>query len=602
MGRRAGRPDGAWARALRMALRSACAALPGRLGRLLAGPVGTLALLLASAAAAGPAPQPVSEPVSGPASGPVSGSPSAPADAPLPIELYADYECPFCARLAPVMARMEARYGGRIRVVYRHFPLDSHPGSLRAHEATAAAGDQGRLREMQALLYARPGRTDPRTLDDYVERLGLDRAAYAEALQSGRARAAVLQDLARGKALGVAGTPTLFVGDLKLVGAQSEATLGATIDRALAGAPRSPEVADNRSARGPPAGDPMTIRTDGAPVQGAPDGAIEIVEFTAFDCGYCARMAPALDRLLAQYPGQVRRVFKHFPLAATPGIPLAHRAALAAQAQDRFWALHRRLFALGPDPTRAALLTQAREAGLDAARFERDLEGLDPSPIDRDKAEGLALGVSATPTLFVQGRPIAGSRPYGDLVAAVEEALARGAAQCASADGSADPAQSVGPPQAPLAVTLFADLGSPLSADLSRRLIDLQASRPQGMRLSFKHFPMPYRRASLPAHRALAAAGVQGRFWEMAALIAGAPAALGPGPLRDYAARLGLDLAAFDRDRDSPSVAAGIARDVAEGKRRDVRGVPTLFVNGKRFDGLPSAAGWETLLAQAPPP
>src|SRR5262245_37061173 len=74
--------------------------------------------------------------------------------------------------------------------------------------------------------------------------------------------------------------------------------------------------------------------------QGGDTAAVTIVEFSDFECPFCARMPDVLKQIMDEYPDQIRLVFKHSPLPIHPNAPLAHEAALAAAAQGRFWEMH----------------------------------------------------------------------------------------------------------------------------------------------------------------------------------------------------------------------------------------------------------------------
>jgi protein-disulfide isomerase len=96
-------------------------------------------------------------------------------DAPVTVVEYGDFECPYCAAAAPVLRRLVAESGGRIRLVFRNFPLpDVHPHALTAALAAEAAGAQGAYWPMHELLFTKQDRLDDRSLEAYAEHLGLD--------------------------------------------------------------------------------------------------------------------------------------------------------------------------------------------------------------------------------------------------------------------------------------------------------------------------------------------------------------------------------------------------------------------------------------------
>jgi protein-disulfide isomerase len=137
-----------------------------------------------------------------------------------------------------------------------------------------------------------------------------------------------------------------------------------------------------------------------------PEGApIVIVEFADFECPACAAARPVVEDVFEQHPGQVRLVFKHFPLGMHPNAEKAARASVAAQKQNKFWELYGLLFenqtALSPDNVEKL----AEKAGLDLARFrqDRDSEAVADS-VAKDRKQGEALQLDSTPTLFINGR------------------------------------------------------------------------------------------------------------------------------------------------------------------------------------------------------
>ena len=122
---------------------------------------------------------------------------------------YGDFQCPYCRDAVPSIGRVLDRLDGRVRLVFRHFPVASrHPRAEEYAEAAEAAAAQGRFWEMHDLLFAE---TEPEPVA-LAQRLGLDVARFEEELRSGTHAAAVAEDRARGEADGVTGTPAFFVG------------------------------------------------------------------------------------------------------------------------------------------------------------------------------------------------------------------------------------------------------------------------------------------------------------------------------------------------------------------------------------------------------
>ena len=163
-----------------------------------------------------------------------------------------------------------------------------------------------------------------------------------------------------------------------------------------------------------------------SPVRGAPAAPVTIEEFSDFQCPFCARSVATVKQILDAYPGRVRWVFRHFPVFEShPDAPALHLVAIAAGEQGRFWEMHDFLFENRDHITRDEILSYARRLNLDMKRFEASLG--DRSLIARmetDYNEGVARGVQATPTFFINGRKVEGALPYPRFKQEVERALA----------------------------------------------------------------------------------------------------------------------------------------------------------------------------------
>lgn len=164
-----------------------------------------------------------------------------------------------------------------------------------------------------------------------------------------------------------------------------------------------------------------------SPTLGPPGAAVTIVEFADFACMYCARSASAFRRLLAAYPEQVRWVFKHFPLRGPRSDrDLAHLAAQAAAAQDKFWPMHALLFQHQRLQGRDDVGRFAAELNLDGEAFARAIRRPQTrSVIARDIDLGRHLNVTVTPTYFINGHRVIGTRSFPDLRRLVEEEMGR---------------------------------------------------------------------------------------------------------------------------------------------------------------------------------
>ena len=165
------------------------------------------------------------------------------------------------------------------------------------------------------------------------------------------------------------------------------------------------------------------IDITGAPVRGKADAPVTLVVFSDFECPWCAKLEPLLAQLLAANADTVRVVFKHLPLPMHPQAEPAALAAIAAQRQGRFWEMHDALFAV-QQWTPAAVTETATRIKLDMNRFQADLNSQETRmQLAKDKADAQAAEVAATPSVFVNGRPVR-ERSLPALQAMVNEALA----------------------------------------------------------------------------------------------------------------------------------------------------------------------------------
>ncbi len=149
------------------------------------------------------------------------GHASGPADAPITLIEFSDYECPFCRRAEPVVQQVLEEYAGKVRFVYRHYPLESiHPRARGAAEAAACAEEQGRFWEYHAQLFADNAGLAPAQLESYAGQASLDLPAFKACVAEHRSAKRVEADVAAGEAAGVTGTPAFFLNGIPLSGAQ----------------------------------------------------------------------------------------------------------------------------------------------------------------------------------------------------------------------------------------------------------------------------------------------------------------------------------------------------------------------------------------------
>jgi protein-disulfide isomerase len=169
------------------------------------------------------------------ATGPSIGA----ADAPVTIVAFSDYECPFCQKADPAVKQVLEAYKGKVRLVYREFPLPNHPHAQKASEAALCAHDQGKYWEMHDRLFENQHALGVEALKGYARDLALDGERFDHCLDSDAKRADVKAGLKAGEMAGVSGTPAFFVNGRLLSGAVPFERFKEVIDAELA-APRGP--------------------------------------------------------------------------------------------------------------------------------------------------------------------------------------------------------------------------------------------------------------------------------------------------------------------------------------------------------------------------
>ena len=156
-----------------------------------------------------------------------------PTNAPVTIVEFSDFQCPYCGREYPVIERLMKEYDGKLRLVFRHYPLDFHPFAQKAAEAGACAQDQGKFWELHDKMFSNQGKLAVADLKGYAKSLGMDGTKFDKCLDSGEKKALVDDDLKAGSAAGVNGTPAFFINGIFINGAQPYEHMKQAVDREL---------------------------------------------------------------------------------------------------------------------------------------------------------------------------------------------------------------------------------------------------------------------------------------------------------------------------------------------------------------------------------
>jgi protein-disulfide isomerase len=162
------------------------------------------------------------------------------------------------------------------------------------------------------------------------------------------------------------------------------------------------------------------------PVRGNPAAPITIVEFSDYQCPFCARVNPTLTKVLATYGDRVKIVFKDYPLPNHAEAPKAAEAAHCAGEQKKYWEMHDAMFANQRALGVPTLKQAARAIGLDGAAFDQCLDsGKFAATVRAGNELGEKMGVNSTPTLYINGRAVIGAMPFENFKSIIDEELSR---------------------------------------------------------------------------------------------------------------------------------------------------------------------------------
>lgn len=177
----------------------------------------------------------------------------------------------------------------------------------------------------------------------------------------------------------------------------------------------------------PPVVRRVKLDVGNAPFKGPSGAPVSIVKFEDFECPFCKTVQPTLAAVLKKYDGKVRVVHKDLPLEQIhPQAQLAAEAARCAGEQGRFWEYHDALYGNAPKFGAQELKTYAKNIGLNAAPFDQCLaSGKYKAAVQKDLSEGAQLGLTGTPTFFINGREISGALPVESFSAIIDEELAQ---------------------------------------------------------------------------------------------------------------------------------------------------------------------------------
>ncbi len=557
-------------------------------------------------------------------------------DALVTIVEFSDFTCGYCSKVLPTLDQIQTKYGDDVRLVFKVAPRNQ-AGRLPAM-AALAAHEQGKFWEMHDKLFAERGGFTRDNLVKWAGELGLDVAAFSTAIDEGEKRfgPAIAANGRLGGQIGARGTPHFFINGQRIRGAQPVANFEAVISAELAKAQKAVaggmskdklygSIMSTAKLDAPaPATPRRAAPTDKTiyrvpvsprePAKGPEDAFVTLVEFSDFTCGYCAKVIPTIEKLQETYGENLRVIHKVAPRGPN-GIPPAY-AVMAAHQQGKFWEMHDKIFANRKGMNRENYIKWAGEIGLDVDKFTKSFDDgenvLKPS-IAGNMLLSKTVGARGTPHFFVNGRKLRGAQPYETFQAVIDEELKKAQEMAASGTPKAriygtlmakgkseepptplaaagttatftvDGYPIYGAESAPVTLVEFSDFQCPYCSKFGPVLKQVVKDMPGKVRLVFKQFPLNFHKQARPAARAALAAHKQGKFWEMHDLIFAKYRELNDGLYDELATTLGLDLGKFKADMADAAIEQMINADVQEGRSGGVRGTPTFFINGRRY-------------------
>jgi len=381
---------------------------------------------------------------------PVRGS----ASALVTIVEFADFQCPFCARVEATLKSLRDKYGEQLRLVWKDEPLPFHLAAEPAAEAAIEVrGEKGEAAfwQMHDKLF-----TEPPTLlaGDAPDLDAIVRLAAVEGADPARVRKAIAdkthrreldadEDLAND--FQANGTPHFFINGRRLVGAQPQAVFEKIVDeeivkarRLLAAGTKPSDLYAALIKDGKPAPEPEQRALPQAlapsdPVRGDASARVTVHEWADFQCPYCARAEATLVRLLKDYPHRVKIVWHDLPLPMHPDALLAARAAREAYAQGgsvAFWAMHDEMLAHPDKLKRDDLDDLARAKKINIDRWAAALDaGEHSNVVQASKVAADDAGITGTPFFLIASRGatrayvVTGAQAYSRFRQLIERAL-----------------------------------------------------------------------------------------------------------------------------------------------------------------------------------
>ncbi|HSC89578.1 MAG TPA: thioredoxin domain-containing protein [Polyangiaceae bacterium] len=354
-----------------------------------------------------------------------------PQDALVTIVEFAEFQCPFCKRASETMKRVLERYPNDVRLVWKDNPLTFHPRARPAANAARAIferkGNAGFWAAHDSLFTSQPKLEDA-DIRAALAGTGVPWSFVSAAIEKDKYAAKIELSIDLATDLEARGTPQFFVNGIRLAGAHPFEKFRPLIDAELvkarqmvAGGTKKADVYAEIVKAGkvppPPERRAMPRIPSDAPVKGNRSARITMVQFSDFECPFCARVNSTLEQFLKEHGSEVKVVWINYPLPFHKNAPLAAEAAYEVYRQlgdKAFWKYHDKLFAAQKEPggiERENLEHFAGELGANVAKLADALNRrTHQAKLESDMAIAEEAGVSGTPSFLINGYTITGAQ------------------------------------------------------------------------------------------------------------------------------------------------------------------------------------------------
>jgi protein-disulfide isomerase len=577
--------------------------------------------------------------------------------APVTIVTFSDFQCPFCSRVEPTLDQVKSTYGpDKVRIVWKNQPLPFHDKAKPAGEAAQVVfmlkGSEA-FWKFHDTAFKNQAQLSPESYEKWAAASGVDVNAFKAAMAAHKGAKKVEDDQQIANKVGANGTPAFRINGVELSGAQPFDKFKETIDKELgkaeakikAGTPKDKiyvamssenfknapakkgeeeeeEKEDTKTVWRVPAGN--------SPVYGKADAPVTIIEFSDFQCPYCKRVGPQMQKIKETYGDKVRIVWKHEPLPFHPRAEPAAEVAIEARAQKgdkAFWDAHDKLFESQPKLEDADLEKVASDMGLDMAKVKAAIKDKKhKKEIDADMELGEDVQASGTPHFFVNGRRLVGAQPFEKFQKIIDEELAKYDAQkgkvaakdyyaslMKDAKGAPEPEKKQAPPvpagnaykgakDAKVVIQQWSDFQCPFCSRVEPTVNEIQKTYGDKVKIVWRDKPLPMHPnapiAAEAGREALKQKGPDG-FWKMHKKMFENQQKLAREDLDGYAKEIGLDMDKFKSALDNHTHKAAVDADDKAGTDIGISGTPAFLVNGYYVSGAQPFPKFKKLIDRA---